>query len=148
MDLLTQLKHKKILLIDDDEWIRDSMGSFFDSEGCLFQAVESAEAGIDSLRGGDCDIIIADYRLPGMDGLAFFNRIRASHATAIKILITAYGDGTLAEKAAEAGIDEYIQKPFDMRDIEDALSRLMKGQNKTMTGIMKGKEGWPEHNSP
>ena len=148
MDLLTQLKHKKILLIDDDEWIRDSMGSFFDSEGCLFQAVESAEAGIDSLRGGDCDIIIADYRLPGMDGLAFFNRIRTFHVAAIKILITAYGDDTLAEKAVEAGVDEYIQKPFDMRDIEEALSRLMKRQNKTITGLIKKKKKCPERKSP
>jgi YesN/AraC family two-component response regulator len=132
MDLLTQLKHKKILLIDDDEWIRDSMGSFFDSEGCLFQAVETAEAGIDALRVRDYDIIITDYRLPGMDGLSFFNRIRTSHATAIKILITAYGDDTLADQSVEAGVNDYIQKPFDMRDIEDALSRLMKGHGGNM----------------
>jgi two-component system response regulator TtrR len=111
MDMLTQLKHKKILLIDDDEWIRDSMGSFFDSEGCLFQAVESAEAGIDSLRGGDYDIIIADYRLPGMDGLAFFNRIRASHATAIKILITAYGDGNWRRKPSKRGSTNISRSP-------------------------------------
>ncbi|BBO70838.1 hypothetical protein DSCA_47680 [Desulfosarcina alkanivorans] len=128
MDLLTRLKHKKILLIDDDEWIRDSMGSFFDSEGCLFEAVETAEAGIDLVRIRDYDIIISDYRLPGMDGLAFFNRIRDARHTAIKILITAYGDDALADKSAEAGINDYIQKPFDMRDIEDALSRLMEGQ--------------------
>jgi DNA-binding NtrC family response regulator len=148
MDILTQLRHKKILLIDDDEWIRDSMGSFFDSEGCLFQAVESAEAGVDALRASDYHIIITDYRLPGMDGLTFFNRIRASHTTAIKILITAYGDTKLAEKAVEAGVDEYIQKPFDMRDIEDALSRLMKGKNKTITELIKGKERRPEQKSP
>jgi DNA-binding NtrC family response regulator len=148
MDLLTQLRHKKILLIDDDEWIRDSMGSFFDSEGCLFQAVESAEAGVDALRAGDCDIIIADYRLPGMDGLTFFNRIRTSHAAAIKILITAYGDDRLAENAVEAGVDEYIQKPFDMQDIEDALSRLMKGHNKTITGLIRGKERRSEQKEP
>lgn len=126
MDLLTQLKHKKILLIDDDEWIRDSMGSFFDSEGCLFLAVESAEAGIDALRTRDYDIIISDYRLPGMDGLAFFGQIRTSHETAIKILITAYGDDTLATRSVEAGVNDYIQKPFDMRDIQGALARLMK----------------------
>jgi DNA-binding NtrC family response regulator len=132
MDLLTQLKHKNILLIDDDEWIRDSMGSFFDSEGCLFQAVETAEAGFDALRVRDYDIIITDYRLPGMDGLSFFNRIRTSHATAIKILITAYGDDTLADQSVDAGVSDYIQKPFDMRDIEDALSRLMKGHGGNM----------------
>jgi DNA-binding NtrC family response regulator len=148
MDLLTRLKHKKILLIDDDEWIRDSMGSFFDSEGCLFRAEESAEAGADALQINAYDIIIADYRLPGMDGLAFFNQIRSSHTTAIKILITAYGDAKLAENAVDAGVDEYIQKPFDMQDIEDALSRLMKRHDKTITGLIRGKERRSEQKEP
>lgn len=125
MDFLAQLKHKKILLIDDDEWIRDSMGLFFDSEGCLFRAVETAEAGIDALRAQAYDIIITDYRLPGMDGLAFFNRIKTSHRKAVKILITAYGDDNLAEASVRAGVNDYIQKPFDMQDIEKALMRLM-----------------------
>ncbi len=126
MDFLAQLKHKKILLIDDDEWIRDSMGLFFESEGCLFRAVETAEEGIDALRVQAYDVIITDYRLPGMDGLAFFNRIKTAHRTAVKILITAYGDDNLAEASVRAGVNDYIQKPFDMQDIEKALMRLMK----------------------
>ncbi|WP_319523610.1 response regulator [Breoghania sp.] len=130
MDLLTRLRTKKILLVDDDEWIRDSMGAFFDSEGCFFKAVESAEAGIDALREKQYDIIIADYRLPGMDGLAFFDRIRRSHTASLKILITAHGDRTLAERSAAAGVDDYIAKPFQMQDIETSLTRLMNGRSK------------------
>jgi DNA-binding NtrC family response regulator len=130
MDLLTRLRNKNILLVDDDEWIRDSMGTFFDSEGCFFNAVESAEAGIDALREKEYDIIIADYRLPGMDGLAFFDRIRRSLAASLKILITAHGDQTLAEKAFAAGVNDYIAKPFQMQDIETSLTRLMNGRSK------------------
>lgn len=129
MDLLTRLRNKNILLVDDDEWIRDSMGAFFDSEGCFFNAVESAEAGIDALREKECDIIIADYRLPGMDGLVFFERIQRSHTAPIKILITAHGDQALAEKAFAAGVNDYIAKPFQMQDIERSLTRLMNGKS-------------------
>lgn len=125
MNFLNRLKQKHILLIDDDEWIRDSMGLFFDSEGCRFQAVETAEAGIAELQAQDYDIIISDYRLPGMDGLTFFKQIKATQKAAVKILITAYGDDDLAEESARAGINDYIQKPFDMQDIERALMRLM-----------------------
>jgi len=125
MNFLTRLKQKKILLIDDDEWIRDSMGLFFDSEGCQFHAVETAEAGIAELEVQDYDIIITDYRLPGMDGLAFLKRIKDSHKAAVKILITAFGDDDLAEESVRAGVSDYIQKPFDMQDIEKALERLM-----------------------
>ncbi|BBO78122.1 hypothetical protein DSCW_55390 [Desulfosarcina widdelii] len=130
MDLLTRLRNKNILLVDDDEWIRDSMGAFFDSEGCFFNAVENAEAGIDALREKEYDIIIADYRLPGMDGLVFFDRIRRFPAAPLKILITAHGDQALAEKAFAAGVNDYIAKPFQMQDIETSLTRLMDGRNK------------------
>ena len=129
MDLLNQLRNKKILLVDDDEWIRDSMGAFFDSEGCFFNDVESAEAAIDALREKEYDIIIADYRLPGMDGLVFFDRIRRFPTTPLKILITAHGDQQLEEKAYNAGVDDYIAKPFQMQDIETSLTRLMNGRN-------------------
>jgi two-component system, NtrC family, C4-dicarboxylate transport response regulator DctD len=129
MDLLTRLRNKNILLVDDDEWIRDSMGVFFDSEGCFFNAVESAEAGIDALREKEYDIIIADYRLPGMDGLVFFDRIRRSPVAPLKILITAHGDQMLAEKAFAAGVNDYIAKPFQMQDIERSLTRLMNGKS-------------------
>jgi two-component system C4-dicarboxylate transport response regulator DctD len=128
MDLLARLQNKNILLVDDDEWIRDSMGAFFDSEGCFFKAVESAEEGIDSLREKKYDIIIADFRLPGMDGLVFFDHIRRSHAAPLKILITAHGDQTLAEKSVAAGVDDYIAKPFQMQDIETSITRLMNGK--------------------
>ena len=125
MNFLARLKQKKILLIDDDEWIRDSMGLFFDSEGCQFNAVETAEAGIAELRERDYDIIISDYRLPGMDGLSFFKQIKVTQNAAVKILITAYGDDDLADESSRAGINDYIEKPFDMQDIERALKRLM-----------------------
>ena len=127
MDLLTRLKNKKILLIDDDEWIRDSMGAFFESEGCFFRAVETAEAGMAALQDQAYDIIISDYRLPGMDGMGFFRRIRSAHAGAIKILVTAYGDDQLVEEAAAVGVSDYIRKPFDMQDLENSLARLMRG---------------------
>ena len=50
MDLFSKLKEMKILLIDDDEWIRDSMSIFFESEGCYLLALETAEEGIEELK--------------------------------------------------------------------------------------------------
>ena len=91
MDLFNKLKRMQMLLIDDDEWIRDSLSLFFEGEGCHLLALETAEEGIEALKKQDYDIIIADYKLPGMDGLDFLSRIQESHPDVMKVLITAYG---------------------------------------------------------
>ena len=98
MNLFNKLENIKILLIDDDEWIRDSMSLFFESEECNLLALETAEQGLKILKNENHDIIIVDYRLPDMDGLEFFRRIHESHSNAFKILITAYGSKELLSK--------------------------------------------------
>ena len=75
MNLFATLKEKRLLLIDDDEWIRDSLSLFFELQGCSLVALETAEEGLKELSRRSYDIIIADYKLPGMNGLEFFKRI-------------------------------------------------------------------------
>ena len=121
----------KILLIDDDEWIRDSLSLFFEGEGCNLKALESAGEGLKILKNENYDIIIADYRLPDMDGLELFKRIQESHPNAFKILITAYGSKKLLSRAREMGIHDFIEKPFTSETIENSLSRLIKDSSAT-----------------
>jgi DNA-binding NtrC family response regulator len=128
MDLFGRLKEMTILLIDDDQWIRDSLSLFFEGEGCHLQALETAEEGIELLKRQACDIIIADYRLPGMDGLDFFKRIQESYPNALKILITAYRSDEVISEAKRIGIQDFIEKPFTSQTIEDSLSRLVENR--------------------
>ena len=102
--MFDRLREMKTLLIDDDEWIRDSMSLFFEGEGCNLLAVETAEEGMEKLKRQDYDVIIVDYRLPGMDGLEFLNRIRDSHPNALTLLITAYGSREVFSKASNLGV--------------------------------------------
>ena len=130
MDLFSKLKEMKILLIDDDKWIRDSLSLFFEYEGCHFLALETAEESIKALKMHDYDIIIVDYKLPGMDGLAFLKRIHESHPDAMKILITAYRSEELVSEAKRMGIQDFIEKPFTIKTIEESLSRLIQRNEK------------------
>ncbi len=130
MDLFTKLKKMRILLIDDDEWIRDSMTLFFESWGCSLLAFETAEEGLEVLKEESYNIIIADYRLPCMDGLAFFKKIRESSRHAIKILITAYGGKETVLSAKDIGVHDVIDKPFTTESIEMSLSRLLETNNR------------------
>ena len=125
MDLFGKLKEMKVLLIDDDEWIRDSLTLYFCSEGCDLLALETAEEGMEELKRRDYDIIIVDYRLPGMDGLEFLERIKDSHPDALRLLITAYGSRDVFLKAREIGVQGFIDKPFTSKTIENSLSQLI-----------------------
>ena len=124
-DLFGKLKKMKIMLVDDDEWIRDSMRMFFEAEGCQLLTLETAEEGLTALERQHFDIIITDYRLPGMDGLVFLEQIQDLVPNALKILITAYRSPEVTFKANRVGVDDFIEKPFTSETIEGSLSRLV-----------------------
>jgi DNA-binding NtrC family response regulator len=115
----------KLLLIDDDEWIRDSLSLFFEGEGCHLLAIETAEEALEALNNQTYEIIITDYRLPGIDGLEFLRQIQSKNLEAMKILITAYGDDEVISEAKRIGVQDIINKPFNSEDIEASLARLI-----------------------
>jgi DNA-binding response OmpR family regulator len=135
MDLFQKLHDMKILLIEDDEWVRDSLRLFFESENCLIVALETAEEGLQALANQDFDIILIDYRLPGLDGLEFLRLIQKTHSAAMKILITAYGSEELVAEARKLGINDYIPKPFTSEAIEASLNRLIQSRDKNYTSM-------------
>jgi DNA-binding NtrC family response regulator len=128
MDLFSKLKDKKILLVDDDEWIRDSLTVYLSTEGCHILAVKTAEEGLELLKQEDWDIILTDYKLPGIDGLTFSKKIQEIRPDAIKILMTAYKSKEVVSEARSVGIQDLIDKPFTIKTIEDSLSRLLHGK--------------------
>ena len=135
MDLYSILKEMRILLIDDDEWIRDSLSLFFESEGCHITALETAEEGVEELKRQAYNIIIVDYRLPSMNGLQFLDRIQANYPDTIRILITAYVSNEVISQAYDMGIQDFIEKPFTTKTIEISLTNIIKKRkvgNKTM----------------
>jgi two-component system response regulator HydG len=140
MDLYGKLKAFRMMLIDDDEWIRNSLRFFFESEGCRLLALETAEEGLEALEKENYDIIIVDYKLPGMDGLRFLEAIQISHPAAIKLLITAYGNEDVISGSRRVGVHEFIQKPFTSKTLEKSLSRLIEERERASRNL-EGKQG-------
>lgn len=125
--MFRKLKYLKTLLIDDDEFVRDSFRLMFESRDCFLMAVETAEEAVEILKEHKYDIIITDYKLPGMDGLDFCKQIRRTHPLTMKIMITAYGSQTLANEAYNVGVNALIEKPITLEAFEKSLLSLFKG---------------------
>ena len=126
MNLFSRLQQLEIVLIEDDEWIQDSMRILFEGEGCELRIFDTAEEAVAVLETKMADIVMADYRLPGMNGIEFFNRIK--HITGkspAKILISAYLNRSVREASLKAGVHAVIEKPFTSETIESTLDRIV-----------------------
>ena len=135
-----KLKHFKTLLIDDDPFIRHSMELAFAQKGYPLRTVHSAEEGLAVLEQQAFDIVICDFRLPGMNGLDFFRRVVSGNPGTIKILISAGGNHDDIASAYAVGVNDYLPKPFAL----DALwaTLVMHAQRRLAAGRMRVIE-WP-----
>lgn len=126
------MKNVKILLVDDDQWIRNSLTMYFQEEGCGVIAMETAEEGLEEVVKNNFDVVIADYRLPGMNGLNFLKKVKTLQPNKVGILITAYKDKKIRSEAHLIGVHELIDKPISAKQLESSLSNLLneKSRNK------------------
>ena len=124
---INSISNKNILFVDSSKRIRDALSLFFEFEECDFLAVETPEEAIKALKSFNYDIIVADYNLPGLNGLEFLNRIKANFPDTIEVLTTALADKKLVENAKEAGIRDVIQKPFSAVALIMHLSQIFEG---------------------
>lgn len=122
---MTDLKNRNILLVDDDRYIRHSMMYGFKTLAKRFCTAKSAEEALVILEKERFDAIISDYRLPDMNGIDFFLCLGSAAPAQVRILISAYLDHDLLQKASQADIDAFIEKPFSRDAVAETLRRLM-----------------------
>jgi DNA-binding NtrC family response regulator len=128
MNYFNELKKARMLLVDDDEFIRDSLSLVFRKKGCCMQAAETAEEGLEALKTDRFDIIISDLRLPGKGGLEFLKAVRNAQPDTLCVLITAYRDMHVASQASAMGIHDFIEKPFSIGVLVQSLTNLIKSR--------------------
>jgi two-component system response regulator HydG len=102
----------RILVIDDDPGVRESMERMLRVSGYTVQSVETGEEGLDLARGGAFDVILSDMRMSGMSGLDVLKRLRDVHVDAAFIIMTGFGTVDTAVEAMKLGAVDFVQKPF------------------------------------
>ncbi len=110
-----------ILVVDDEQVVRDSLSKWFREDGFNVSTAASAAEALQQLQGRKWDILLLDIKMPGMDGMELQQRIKEIDPTATIIFITAHATVDTAVKALKEGAFDYVMKPVD----PDYLSHLV-----------------------
>jgi two-component system nitrogen regulation response regulator NtrX len=102
----------RILLIDDDAGIRESMRMPLEYEGYEYLSAGTAEEGIALVQRESPDIVFLDVKMPGMDGMEALNRIKAISDSVPVVMISAHGTTATAFEASKRGASDFVEKPF------------------------------------
>jgi len=110
-----------ILIVDDEESVRDSLCNWFIEDGYNVECAENAKRALHMLEDKEFDIILADIKMPGMDGMEMHRRIKALNSDSIVIIMTAFASVDTAVQALKDGAFDYVTKPFDPDDLSHLI---------------------------
>jgi DNA-binding NtrC family response regulator len=115
-----------ILIVDDEASVRDSLYGWFIEDGYAVECAENAKTALTILESKKFDIILADVKMPGMDGLEMNRRIKKLNKNCIVIIMTAFASVDTAVRALKDGAYDYITKPFDPDDLSHMIRNATK----------------------
>ena len=110
-----------LLIVDDEESVRDSLFNWFIEDGYKVDCAANAKEALTKIEAKKFDIILADIKMPGMDGMEMHRRIRALNSEAIVIIMTAFASVDTAVQALKDGAFDYVTKPFDPDDLSHLI---------------------------
>src|SRR2546421_12884463 len=102
----------RILVIDDEAPIRDSLKMTLEYEGYEFIAAATGQEGLALAEREAPDLVVLDIKMPGMDGIEVLDRLRAINETLPVIVISGHGTVPTAVEATKKGAFDFIEKPF------------------------------------
>ncbi|MBN9153366.1 MAG: response regulator transcription factor [Microbacterium sp.] len=116
LDSAVPLADRRILVVEDDETVREVVGTYLGAAGYIVEEAADGFAALDAIAARTPDLVVMDRMLPGIDGAEVCRRIRATRDIPV-ILLTALGSADDRIDGLEAGADDYVTKPFSPREL-------------------------------
>ena len=117
-----------ILIVEDDNTIRVTVGNFLARQGFDVEVAEDGAQALALLKERSFSLVLLDLRLPDMNGLDILARIKESDDQPLVVIMTAYPEVRTAVAALKAGAYDYINKPFDLEDLQELIRRAAETQ--------------------
>ena len=127
----------KVLLVEDDKDLTVIVQSWLQSENYALDIAYDGRDGLEFVRQGHYDVIILDWDLPGISGVEICKKYRAAHGTAAILMLTGKNQINDKELGLDAGADDYLTKPFNMRELSARLRALMRRPTMTVSNMLE-----------
>ncbi|MBM4287034.1 MAG: sigma-54-dependent Fis family transcriptional regulator [Deltaproteobacteria bacterium] len=131
---------EKILLVDDDEGLLHFLQRFFTKQGYSVRSCSSGQAALEIIAGEEFDLILLDYKMPGLNGLDTLKEVRRLQVKTPVIIMTAYGTTDTAIEAMRLGAYDYLLKPFDREELQRLAADALE-----VNSLMKQEVSFPGH---
>jgi len=119
------MAQEKILVIDDELFVRELLQEFLIKEGYKVYVAESGEKGINLIRATPVEIALIDLKMPGMDGISALKEIKKIAPDTIAIILTGYPTIESSIEALRSGAYDYVVKPFKLNDLKNTIARAL-----------------------
>lgn len=116
------MKKESILVVEDEDIMRESLVDWFSSEDHKVDAASDGEKGLKDFNLQDYDVMIVDLKLPGRDGLSVLSEVRVKNPKAKVIIVTAYPSIDTAVEAMRRGAVDYLAKPFELERLGSSIT--------------------------
>ncbi len=128
----------KILIVEDEKLLADSIGKLLEKQGFEVEIVYDGEAGVAYAELGIYDLLILDVMMPKMDGYAAAEKIRGKRLGVPILMLTAKADLEDRIRGLNSGADYYLAKPFDTRELLACINALLRRQGAQVDEVTFG----------
>ncbi len=118
----------RVLIVDDEKFIRDILADFLGMEGYLVRTAEDGAAALNELHHAHYDLIISDLKMPRMGGIELLEAIGHAAPNALTVIMTGFGTVETAIDAMKRGAYDYILKPFKVEEVIHVVQRGLEKQ--------------------
>jgi len=118
----------RVLIVDDEKFIRDILADFLGMEGYAVRTAEDGNAALTELRAQTYDIVISDLKMPRMGGIELLEQMSTAAPNALTVIMTGFGTVETAIDAMKRGAYDYILKPFKVEEVIHVVARGLEKQ--------------------
>src|ERR1700716_236166 len=118
--------HRKLLLVDDDEYSNAQLRKLLESDELSVEAVTNGQEALEALSAEDYSILITDLRMPGMGGMELIREISQRRLLVTTIVTTAFGSIDRVVEAMRLGAYDFLTKPIDETNLQLVMDRALK----------------------
>ncbi len=115
----------RILILEDEAPIRTALARYLEQVGYAVETAENGRIGLEKLRAEHFDLAVSDIMMPEMGGLAFLEKAKSERPDLDVVMVTGYGDASIAVEAMKNGAADFVTKPFQFDYLESIVRRLM-----------------------